>query len=283
MTKAKQYEILGVSVDALTLAQAATQIVDRAAEPGACYVTKPYVEFLDRAAIDPKLRRLLNDGCLCLPDGVSLQWAAQYLYGGPPGIMRAFGLAAAIVVRPAIIRQLIPEKFGGATFTWELLEHCAAADRSVYLVGSPQSGDIAHTAYFISHRLPSLRIAGTWPGKLAGKGGRALERALENEAVEQDLAADLRAKRPDIVLVGMGFPLQEKLMAKLTPQLDHGVLVGEGGTFDYDSFGGRRRRAPGWLRRIGLEWLWRLLLEPHRWRRQLAIPRFMWTVYRRGK
>jgi N-acetylglucosaminyldiphosphoundecaprenol N-acetyl-beta-D-mannosaminyltransferase len=126
-------------------------------------------------------------------------------------------------------------------------------------------------------------VVGSWPGVLEGMQGAALRAALPHEPVEAELVTDLHATRPDLILVGMGFPLQEELMAKLAPQLSHGVLIGEGGTFDYDSFGGVRTRAPRWVQTIGLEWLWRLATEPSRWRRQLAIPRFIWTVYRSSK
>jgi N-acetylglucosaminyldiphosphoundecaprenol N-acetyl-beta-D-mannosaminyltransferase len=73
--------------------------------------------------------------------------------------------------------------------------------------------------------------------------------------------------------------LQEHIISRLTPQLDHGVLIGEGGTFDYKQFGGHRRKAPVIMQRLGLEWLWRLILEPRRLRRQWAIPRFIWRIW----
>ncbi|MEX0934288.1 MAG: WecB/TagA/CpsF family glycosyltransferase, partial [Candidatus Saccharimonadales bacterium] len=98
--------------------------------------------------------------------------------------------------------------------------------------------------------------------------------------LEKQLLADLKRLRPDIVLVGIGFPRQEKLISRLVKQLDHGVLIGEGGTFDYDVFGGKRKKAPRWMQRSGIEWLWRLILEPSRINRQLAIPIFIWQIYR---
>jgi N-acetylglucosaminyldiphosphoundecaprenol N-acetyl-beta-D-mannosaminyltransferase len=121
------------------------------------------------------------------------------------------------------------------------------------------------------------------PGSLGGKYGPSLEQAVDFESVERELVEELKQLKPNVILVGMGFPLQEKLMAKLTPQLGHGVLIGEGGTFDYDSFGGNRSKAPTWMQKSGLEWLWRLVLEPRRIVRQMAIPRFMWAVYRNSK
>jgi N-acetylglucosaminyldiphosphoundecaprenol N-acetyl-beta-D-mannosaminyltransferase len=281
----EHYDILGVRIDAVTIAQSIKLITARALEQQktASYVVKPYVEFLDRVQNDSEIRQLLSNAWLSLPDGVSTQWAATYLYGGRRSWWRLFGLLASIIVWPRAIRQPLPEKFGGTVFTTQLLAACAQQGLTVYLVGSPSTTAIAATARQIQRLWPDITIAGTWPGRMAGRSGIELRRALKTQALEQALVDDLTVKRPDIILVGMGFPLQEELMAKVAPQLKHGVLIGEGGTFDYDSFGGKRSKAPVLLQRVGLEWLWRLLLEPKRWRRQLAIPRFIWSVYQAGR
>jgi N-acetylglucosaminyldiphosphoundecaprenol N-acetyl-beta-D-mannosaminyltransferase len=263
--------ILGVPVDALTIAEAVDRVAARAADRSmpACYVTKPYVEFLDRAAVDAEVHELLLGAEWSLPDGVALQWAAAYL-AGPPRLSRLLGLLAAIVVRPRAVDSVLPERFAGVGFTLPLLERCAREGLRVHLAGSPKAQSIEATARHLRERLPGLAITGTSPGRLDAAG-------------EEALAARLRAERPDVVLVGMGFPRQERLMARLATRLDHGVLVGEGGTFDYTEFGGSTRRAPRALRRAGLEWLWRLGLEPSRWRRQLAIPRFVVRVWRASR
>jgi N-acetylglucosaminyldiphosphoundecaprenol N-acetyl-beta-D-mannosaminyltransferase len=78
----------------------------------------------------------------------------------------------------------------------------------------------------------------------------------------------------------MGFPVQERVCTYLSEHSSHGVFIGEGGTFDYERFGGQRPKAPSWIQRIGLEWLWRLVLEPRRLGRQLAIPRFIYRIWR---
>ncbi|HSX41131.1 MAG TPA: WecB/TagA/CpsF family glycosyltransferase [Candidatus Saccharimonadales bacterium] len=282
MSKQAKYpkvKILGVDIDALSMREACDYILALSSKKSACYIAKPYVEFMDRAASDRRVRQLLADSELCLPDGVSLQWAAAYKQG-KGGLGRALGLAAAIVFQPSRISDPLPEKFGGTVFTWQLLAAAMEAGKSIYLIGSPANNPIAHTAKVINNALPDLTIVGHWPGRLAGKSGDSLYKALASGRIEGELVDDIQQKQPDIILVGMGFPIQEALMAKLTPQLHHGVLIGEGGTFDYDSFGGGRRKAPAWLQRSGLEWFWRLILEPSRLKRQLAIPRFMWKVYK---
>ncbi len=78
--------------------------------------------------------------------------------------------------------------------------------------------------------------------------------------------------------MAMGFPRQEKWIAANLPRLRVNVAVAEGGSFSFIS--GMTPRAPRWLRRLGLEWLYRLARQPWRLRRQLAIPQFVWLVVR---
>jgi N-acetylglucosaminyldiphosphoundecaprenol N-acetyl-beta-D-mannosaminyltransferase len=260
-----EVRIQGVRIDPLTIDTAIERIVERAADPSAAaaYVVKPYVEFFPPTA---ETRRLLERAWLVLADGVALQWAASYR-DGRPGLLRLGRSLADIVVAPQRLAAPIPERFAGITFTWPLLERAAEAGLSVVLVGSPKEQSVEATAAHLTERIPGLRISATAPGRGA--------------AVEPDaLAATIRSAQGDLVLVGIGFPRQERLIADLAGRLDHGVLIGEGGTFDYREFGGAIRRAPATLRRLGLEWLWRLLREPRRIRRQLAIPRFVARIHR---
>ena len=268
----KRTQLLGVEVDAVTIESAVAAIVDYATDSSspAVYVIKPYVEFLDRAARDPEIKALLNGAALSLPDGVALQWAASFLSSRRRHWWQVVTSGLAIMLQPASIQAVLPERVSGVNFTWPLLEACVRRQLTVFLVGRPVGGQIEDTVKAIQRRWPELQIAGSFDGYAAN---RQTDR----------LVSQLQQTRPDIVLVGLGFPRQEQLMAKLSQILNHGVLIGEGGTFDYQSFGGRRRRAPAWIQRSGLEWLWRLILEPSRWRRQLAIPRFVWRIWRQAQ
>jgi N-acetylglucosaminyldiphosphoundecaprenol N-acetyl-beta-D-mannosaminyltransferase len=268
--------VLGVDIDIITIAHATSYILERAADhtAPAGYVVKPYVEFLDQAATDPSLRQILNEAELTLADGVALLWAAHYLYGGQRTFWRFWGSLMAIVLAPTSLQQPLPERFAGINFTWPLLQGAARQGVSVFFIGKETSAEIEASAATVQQQLPELHIAGTYVGR-----DLVRPRGEVSEAWITDVVATLQHAHPDIILVGMGFPLQERVMSRLAPQLDHGLLIGEGGTFDYEQFGGRRRKAPRLMQRLGLEWLWRLLLEPHRFKRQLAIPRFIRRVW----
>ncbi len=262
--------VLGVPVDPLTVPEAVARISERAADLGSppAYVIKPYVEFFGRRA-DPMVRSILAGAWLSLADGVAIQWAATYARAPRHGALDLLRSLVAIVLRPASVAAVVPERVAGVTLTLALLEASRERGLGVFLVGSPKHNPIADTARHLEAILPGLRVLGTAPGR------------LDPESHER-LLAELSRLRPDLILVGLGFPAQERLMAWLAPRLEHGVLVGEGGSFDFRELGGGIRRAPATVRRIGLEWLWRLLREPRRLRRQLAIPQFILEIQRRA-
>ena len=260
--------ILGVEIDVLTMNEAANIILDYAASNSpSAYVTKPYVEFLDSASTNVEIRNLLNNAYLTLPDSVALQWAGLYLYGGKRTLFRLFTTLIRITTSPSSLSQIIPERFAGADFSWKLLRAAKEREIRVYLIGHPKASTLEHTAAVIKSAIPGLAIVGTFDG-------------LRVNHEESELLTELKTLKPQLILIGIGFPKQERLMARLSTVLEHGVMVGEGGTFDYQSFGGGLKRAPAWMRTTGLEWLWRLMLQPSRFKRQLAIPRFIWKVYR---
>lgn len=89
----------------------------------------------------------------------------------------------------------------------------------------------------------------------------------------------LRDLRPDLVLVALGVPRQELWIARVR-QGSGGLWMGVGGSFDVWS--GTKQRAPAWMARLNIEWLYRLAQEPSRWRRMLVLPRFAWRVVRQG-
>lgn len=279
MSKQQEFDklgILGVEIDA-TGGDEAINFICRYANPGqpACYVVKPYVEFLDRAYHNNELTALLNGAALAVPDGVALTWAAAWLYAGKRSAGRFWLTLFQIVLDPAALRWPLTSRAAGINFTWPLLEAAAANQLKVFLVGTPKHNSIGHTRSTLESAIPKLHIVGVHDGHdPAGRPGEVGDTWLAQ------LAEAISSAKPDLILVGMGFPLQEHVCAYLAAHLNHGVFIGEGGTFDYERFGGQRPKAPAYFQHLGLEWLWRLVLEPWRLRRQLAIPRFIVRIWR---
>lgn len=262
-------EILGVRFDNLTRAQAARRVTELVQEGGKGYVVKPYSEFMARAHKDDSFRRILNGAALCLPDGVGILWAAHYL-SLPGGRLRALAQLplslAAMFLRPSALRRPVREAMHGVDLMWEVL---AALDRigaSVYLLGGTPE-ELAGTRREIEGRYSGLRVVGARDGYFRTKGD-------ENERV----IAEVNASKAQVLFVALGAPKQERWIAENIGRLGVNVAVAEGGSFSFVS--GATKRAPGWMRRAGLEWLFRLLRQPARIRRQLAVPAFVWLVFR---
>jgi N-acetylglucosaminyldiphosphoundecaprenol N-acetyl-beta-D-mannosaminyltransferase len=155
----------------------------------------------------------------------------------------------------------------GADTLPEVARRCAAKGYRLYLLGAaPGIAEIAATR--LQEIAPGLQIAGTYAGSPA--------RAEEDEIIER-----IQVASADIVCVAYGAPAQELWIYRNLARLPVAVAIGVGGAFDFLS--GRQLRAPGFMRRIGLEWLYRLYREPWRWRRMLALPQFAILVFLKGR
>ncbi len=265
----REVRILGVRLDNLTRAEAAGRIAEMAVKGPKGYVVKPYSEFMARAARDSRFREILNGAALCLPDGVGIVWAAHYLSlsGGRLRALFQFPLShLSMLLRPRTLRGPVREPMHGVDLTWEMLAALEKSGAGVYLLGGTTE-ELAGTRREVERRLPGLRIAGVRHGYFKTTGE-------ENER----LIADINAAKPKALLVAIGSPRQEEWIAANMGRLEVNVAVAEGGSFSFIS--GATRRAPGWMRRSGLEWLFRLLRQPGRIRRQVALPVFVWLVFR---
>jgi N-acetylglucosaminyldiphosphoundecaprenol N-acetyl-beta-D-mannosaminyltransferase len=187
---------------------------------------------LNRSRADRPLRRALEDADLVYCDGYGVRLAARALHAE------------------------IPHRMTGADWIWELAALCERAGHSVYLLGS-EPGIAAEAGKRLRRRCGGLDVVGTHHGYFE-PGSPHDDRVLE----------DINARRPDIVLAGLGTPKQELWARRAAARLDVSVVWTVGSLFDYVS--GRLPRAPSWLADNGLEWMFRLAVEPQRtWRRYL--------------
>ena len=153
----------------------------------------------------------------------------------------------------------------GIELAWALLAHAAAHGWSVALVGASPAV-MAALCQRLPRELPGLRLVLT-------------EHGYQSAEAWPDVEQRLRELRPDLVLAALGVPRQE-LWIQAQPRPLGGLWMGVGGSFDVWS--GSKKRAPGWMGALNVEWLYRLIQEPTRWRRMLALPAFAREVIRRG-
>ena len=153
-----------------------------------------------------------------------------------------------------LLKQPVRDNVNGTDLFPLLCAALAAHGRSLYLLGG-RPGVAEAAAHWAGANYPGLRIAGARDGYFP-------------EADSHRVAATVRDSGADVLLVAMGVPLQESWIARHGESAGATVTLGVGGLFDY--YSGRIPRAPAWMRRTGLEWLFRLVQEPRRlWRRYL--------------
>ena len=268
----KKYEILGVGVDAVRKSQVLELVSEQVEHhTQTAYIVKPYVEFMTLAQKDSAIAGILNDSYLCLADGVSLQWAASFLYGQPsskPTFIKVIRSGLVWLQRLDWRNQILPEKMAGVSLTKPILKLAEERAWRIGVLGGPS--DHTMTAKQLYKKFPKLTSVETWNGYYD----------LNDET---KLVEEIAASKLDVLFVALGFPKQELFMAKYKQRVGAKLMIGEGGSFDYDELGGEVKRAPSWMQKSGLEWLWRLFQQPKRFKRQLAIPRFVWAVYRQAK
>ena len=199
-------------------------------------------EFVMEAQHNVPFRRCINDATLTVADGAGIVWASRYLH------------------RP------IAERVTGTDLLVALAHLCAERGYRLYLLGAaPGVAEIA--AERLQQLNPGLHIAGTYAGS-------------PSVAEEDAIIERVRAAHADVLCVAYGAPAQELWIYRNLSCLPVAVAMGVGGAYDFLS--GRQKRAPILMQHLSLEWLYRLYREPWRWRRMLALPRFVLTLIVKG-
>jgi N-acetylglucosaminyldiphosphoundecaprenol N-acetyl-beta-D-mannosaminyltransferase len=225
-------EILGVPL-ALTDYEHTLRWMDAAiAERRSTYVCVAAVHTVMLFQEDAGLRDAVLASTFTVPDGQPLVWAMNAM--GAKLSRRVYG--------PDLMAKACARAAGTGT--------------RMFLYGTKSEADLAQLTGILERRYPGLRIVGGHP---------PVFRPLSAEE-QAEVAAKINASGADVVWVGLGVPRQEKWMRVMRPQLDAPVLVGVGAAFDFHA--GTVRQAPAWLQRMGMEWAFRLAMEPRRlWKR----------------
>ena len=201
-------------------------------------VFTPNPEMVMLAQKDAEFNRILNGSDMNIPDGIGIIYASR------------------------IKKHPIKERVAGYDTVQAVFERIKDKDRSVYFFGgAPGVTDTARREMEERHK--GLKIAGCANGYF-------------DEKREREIIDEINALSPDLLLVGTGFPKQEKWIYSHLPELNVKTAIGVGGSFDVMS--GRVKRAPDIFIKLGLEWFHRLITQPSRFVRMLQLPLFMIKV-----
>ena len=234
----KTIDILDIPVDAITMQEAVAKVGAFIKKGGAHAIYTPNAEIMMQAQRDPQLKDIMIRADMLTADG------------------------AGVVLASKLLGRSVPEKVSGVDLVYEILKAYAANGLSCYLFGA-KPGVAQEAADRIKSEYPGLVIGGYRNGYFT-----------DNE--EEEIINDISQASPDLLLVALGAPKQEKWIFSHLDRLNAKVCIGIGGGIDILS--GRVQLAPGFFRRNGLEWLYRLYKEPRRARRMLNLPRFILRV-----
>lgn len=239
LTAKKRLHILDIPVDCVTYDDWLARINEWVQSNARCrQVCTVNPEFLMIARQDVNFRNILQRADLCVPDGIGLLWAA-----------RRRGIR-------------LPERVTGSDGVPKIAQAAAKNGWRLFLLGAaPGVADKA--ADVLRSRYPGVEIVGTYGGSPASED--------EDAIVER-----VNASGADILFVAYGAPEQDKWIARNLPRLKPKMAMGIGGSLDFVA--GIVPRAPLWMQRAGLEWLFRLYLQPRRIGRMMRLPRFVVAV-----
>ena len=236
-------KIFNLRVDNVELDEATTIVKKFLMEDRLRTIYTPNTEIVMAAKEDRDIRNIINDGDLVIPDGIGL------IYGSK------------------IKKKPLKERVTGFDLSMKILEIANEKGYSLFLLGGKE--EVAKDAgENILKKYPNIKLAGYHHGYFKGS-----HIGYTNHDEELSIIDSINKTKPDIIFVGLGFPKQEIWIDANKKRLNSKVIIGNGGTMDILS--GNAKRAPEAFQRLGLEWLYRLIKEPSRIKRQMVIPKFM--------
>ncbi len=237
-------KILGAQIAGLDMMETLCQIDLLISDKGKMHhIITLNAEILYRAQTDAELLRIINAAALVTPDGSGIVWAIEKLTGTHV------------------------ERVTGVDLMMNLCEQAHHTGWRLFFLGG-KPGVAEEAGAKLSERFDGLDIAGIRHGYF-------------NEQEEADIIHEINASGADILFVAMGAPRQEFWLDQHREDLQVPVAIGIGGSLDVAA--GKVKRAPHWMQKTGVEWLWRLCREPWRIKRMLALPKFMRLVAKEKK
>lgn len=236
----EKVNIHGIMIDNVTMEEALCCVLDMLSKDGAKKVFTPNAEIIMQANRDKSLSSILNSGDLVVADG------------------------AGVVLASKILNKRLKQKVSGVDLVKQIFINTDRRPTSFFIFGGKPN--VAEQASInILSEFPRANIVGFRNGYFS------------DEDVPE-IIRQINASKAEVLLVGLGAPKQEKWISEYANELKCKVIIGVGGTIDV--FAGTAKMAPEFMRKAGLEWLYRLCKEPRRYKRMLDLPRFMVLTFK---
>lgn len=270
----KTINILGVNFDVITSTEAVSRVDNWLSTYSGYFnfkkqytIVTPNPEIVLKATKDPEYMEILNSADMSIPDGMGILWASKFkkISENEKSPWKRLGKLFASLGFTALSKRYatteIPERVTGVDLMEKICAMTSERGHSIFLLGA-EEGVAEKTAVKLMQKYPALKVAGVYAG-------------TPNEEDEKDIVELINSTKPEIVFVAYGAPKQEMWLSRNLRKLESvRVGMGVGGSFDFIS--GTRKRAPEKMRKIGLEWLYRLYKQPSRvkriWNAVVAFP-----------
>lgn len=238
------YSVLGTNISSYSQDEFLGNVNSHLMQKNDCkpmFIITVNPEIIIQSLIDQDYKNILSNASINTADGIGICWAIQFLYGAHV------------------------DRITGSDSTEKICGLCAKNDASVFFYGA-MPGVAANAARILKSRIQNLRVAGTYSPDSADVDVDQLPEK-EREQIQQATA----------IFVALGAPAQEKWIHRNLSHLPNcKLIIGVGGTFDFIT--GHIKRAPAVFQKTGLEWLYRLYLQPERWRRMMKLPLFVMNI-----
>lgn len=238
-----QLTILGINIDKVDQTQALDKIQQFIDSQQPHYIVTANAEIIYQASKDDQMRHLINGADLITADGSGVLWASKH------------------------IGQPLTQRVTGIDLVHAICQRSQTKGWRIYIIGAAP-GIAQQAADKLRQQYPQCQIIGTQHG-------------YYQPQEEETILQQIRQSAPDIILVAMGAPRQEKWITQHQQQLQIPVAMGIGGSLDVIS--GNLKRAPQWMQKLSLEWLYRVIKQPTRIKRITALPKFVLAVRKEAK
>lgn len=230
----RSFKFLGIRVDDISMKTTVEYIGESIEAKQACNIITVNPELIMAARKNSEFKQAIDEADIVTPDGISL------------------------VVIGKLTKRRLTERVTGVDLCDELAKQAAVNGWGMYLLGA-KPGVAAKAAENLQKKYAGLNIT----GMSSADPGDVKVNAIQKHIISSGT---------NILLVAYGSPTQELWIKEHQKALGNIVTIGVGGSFDF--IAGNAKRAPKFVQKIGLEWLWRLILQPSRWKRMLALPKF---------
>lgn len=242
----EKVRIFGVEIQNTTLEDVVLKLEEYLKGDSLKIIYTPNTEIVMTAKEDHNLRDLINKGDIVIPDGIGL------IYGS------------------RIKNKPLKERVTGFDTSMKLLEIANKNSYSIYLLGG-KDGIAKGAADRINKDYPNIKVSGYHHGYFKGS-----HLGLQGQPEEERIIEEIDKAKPHIIFVGFGFPKQELWIDSNKDRIKGKVIIGNGGVMDI--LAGNAKRAPEVFIKLGLEWFYRLMQNPSRIKRQMALPKFLINV-----